>query len=104
MSKPELGERGGIKKIKMDIQELKKWEQELKKDKIDAGRISRKERLKLIIDTTDYLLLNGQGHNSNARIDFVLKMIEFYENIENKFDTALKVIQNEINELESQST
>lgn len=104
MSKSELGERGDTKEIKMNIQELKKWEQELEKGKIDAGRISRKERLKLINDATEYLLRNGQGLDSNAKIDFVLKMIEFYDNIENKFDTALKAIQNEINELESQST
>jgi len=83
----------------MTIQELEEWLQELKKAKIDMNKISMDVGQKLIFKATDYLLKEGTSLSTDEKIDFALKMIHFYDNMEKKIELAIQHVQIEIDEL-----
>ena len=82
----------------MTIEELEKWLLELKTAKRQASEITRIEGTKLIFKATDYLFKEGTGLNTNAKIDFALKIIHFYDNMEKKIELVIQHVQIEIEE------
>lgn len=80
----------------MNVQELEKWLQELKRAKIDMNKISIDEGQKLITNATLFLHENGIFEESDQKIELALKGIELLEIREKKLDVLIQKIENKI--------
>jgi hypothetical protein len=85
----------------MNKRELEKWLHELEEGKRDLGKISRQESIKMIVGVTKDLLNDRKSRESDANIDYILRIIELYDNMEGKFDIAIQQVKKEISQLNS---